>query len=752
MIVNIGYSIEKPIFLRTLIFFNKKNFMTKFSSEAELQALVLEAIRSQQLSTLITDTAKLRGKHEEVAANILPHFSIDYLCRSASIRAGARVLNALDNLVILSSDTDVSLEESETLRPDIVCFSPELQSIVLFELKNSSSPGRQAVSELAAYEQEIKNHLPLLAERDICLIILSTEWNTLMDHGVSAAITWSGKNILCLHASNENGALTLRTRIPKAWTITGSVFLPNEALATSQLTLYRKDEFDTPGSSLEPWHTEDETASEYVPHQMITAVELIAREGDVAGGHGFVLLWRDHSAPSPDAYCITVCSVSPFAIYEASQSGRNSKSSALAGALDKVRRDFFPSGHSSSFFSICESAASLLAEVSRPVWESPSTWSEDKISLSLRAEPLICEFWGALGRYAREYVANPSVRAWRQLLLQKGEGDWRNPDVALSLVAQFMRPQLFGSGNVRWSDAFQLGVFVGLDRFLRENLQRESGTEPAGPLLCRFLWNRMDLVLALDEMSLLADSADIARPADPIEFYSNPLKFDTDQFDRLVEWICEDFLMGSGGHINAFICGVNGAAIFDDSTIDSLIDDDYRTAATKAIEEEIRSATEFVLDELTKFRDEGGLLPKGIRELNRLTSELGLNKVNSHSIDQVSPATLVKSWRACLSASDWLAHGVLHLRPSLSTIDVDWEWLRQGVSEAYARGQKNVGVILSANGVLGTGTISPGGMRIPITIDDPREEVLFEDQSAMFTSIRRVTWTELMAMKEFPGQ
>jgi len=732
--------------------------MSKFPSEAVLQALVVEAIHSERLSEIVIDDAGLMDRVDETAENVLPHFSIDRLSRSAAVSAGARVLKALDSLTILSADENVSLTASETLRPDIVCYSPELESVVIFELKNSSQPGRQAISEFAAYEQEVKNHLPLLAERDICLVLISTEWSTLMDHGVSAAVTWANKNILCLQACNENEQLVLRTRVPQAWHITGSVFLNADALATVTLSLYDKDEFQKPSCAVRPdecneEHSNDSDEIEEIPRQLLTAVDIIAREGDLAGSHGFVLLWRDHAGYSEAAYSLTLCTVSPFAIYGNSHVKGKPNSSALMIALDEILRDSSPSGHSETLFSIGRSAFRLLSEVSDPKWEGLSTWDDDKVSLSLRAEPIICEFWGALGRYARDYVLSPAVRTLRPNFLLDRKSDWRDPNVAIPLITQFSQPLLFNSGAVRWSDAFQLGVYSGLDRLLRINLRQAPDIRSAAPLQCRFIWNRMDFMLAIDEMRLLADSADnVDPPAKPLEFYADPLVDDEEPFDRYVEWTCEKFLGGEVGHVNAFLCGLEGAALFDSDALDSLMDPDLRNGMLARIDTRIRSTTSLVLEHLYSLQDEGSLLPEARRALKRLASSLRLKgRADIPKIDKMETEELLLNWRSCLDASDWIVFAVLHRKPALPIINVDWEWLRQGVIEAFKRGDTNVGVILSANGMLGTGPISAGGMRIPMSITDPAVEVMFANESSVMSAIVKLTWAELMAMTVFPG-
>ena len=79
-----------------------------------------------------------------------------------------------------------------------------------------------------------------------------------------------------------------------------------------------------------------------------TALEVIAREGDRLGGHGFALLWKDHLGISLTGYNLTVCGVSPFAFFQASRMRGNigSEDGWLVGKLDQYVRDHDPAGHS----------------------------------------------------------------------------------------------------------------------------------------------------------------------------------------------------------------------------------------------------------------------------------------------------------------------------------------------------------------------------------------------------------------------
>ena len=230
------------------------------------------------------------------------HSRLTIWSRSSCAEAASHALSCLFNLDILADDRNVSLTVGQQLRPDVVCFSPENKSLVLFELKKSGQAGREALTELIAYEQELKNHLPFLANYETVFVLVSAEWTTLMDHSAASAVIWSHRQLLCLEAKlTKKNKLVLRPRLPSAWNITGSTQFPTGSLPCVTWCLY--DDKDTKEPS-------------DLDFRLITALSLIAREGDRIGAHGFALLWRDHSPISQAGYNITICSISPFSFYQ----------------------------------------------------------------------------------------------------------------------------------------------------------------------------------------------------------------------------------------------------------------------------------------------------------------------------------------------------------------------------------------------------------------------------------------------------
>jgi hypothetical protein len=705
--------------------------------ESELHQWLLKAIENDELSDLIFDNAGMAAASRGQEDNMFPQFSIDHLARKAALRAGRLVMESFSLLVLLTSDKNVSIVRNETLRPDILCINPELQSIVIFELKKGFQTGRQSLTELLAYEQEVKNLLPFLSNYDVNLVLVSTEWSPLMDHAVSAAITWSGRRILCLEAGEEGGKLQLRTRVPSAWKVTGSVYFPEDALPCVTICLYEKDAYS------EGW-TKDVAKEKDLDPRIWTALEIIAREGDKLGGHGFALLWRDRLGISLTNYNITICGVSPFAFYRLSRERGifGLREGRLVQKLDRYMQDHDPQGHSAALMATVTAADRLLREAASPMLESFTTWGTERLSLSRRAEPLLCEFWGALGDYARAYVMNPAVRKHRRNMLLGGTSDWRHPSVGLPLIQSFTRPEIFFEGEVRCSDAFRLGVLVGLDRTLRFNLRRLGGNH--AELRCRFEWNRIELMAVVDEIRLLADAANNVTPPDaPLKFYGDPLADDEEDRQRFEAWVLQQFFQESPAHGLFFELGARGAFVFDESK-QGLWGEQLPEEFYRAIEAPIRDAITLVLSRYRQMQHERALVKdrKVLYRQLRLALDLPKN-FSGAQLSGLPFSVLLSAWPLCLIASDSVLDTVFHKHAPVTPANVDWPWLKQGVAEMRAQGKVDAGVILLPNGQIVTGRVVPIGVKLSMKIDDPNQQVLFLDRSNGIGFLRVVTWVDL---------
>jgi len=713
--------------------------MTKqFSSEAELQKHIEDAVTDERFLEAVIDTANIAVLAERDTNIAFPQFSIDHLSRLKAIDAGASVLKALSFPVLLTSDQNISVTKGERLRPDLVCMNPEQESVILFELKKSSQTGREALTELLAYEQELKNLMPLLSNYDFNFVLISPEWSTLMDHAVSGAIAWSDKKILCLKPKlADGGSLELQTYLPTAWKVTGAVHLPEEALPCVTLCLYRKDAYAKASTEEDD---KDRTEEDAIDIRIITALEVMAREGDRMGTHGFALLWKDYSNISLTDYNITICGIAPMQLYKMSRKRGNIsyKDGKLVSKLDDYLAEYDPMGHSDSLIKVAKSAYALLEEVSDPKLEGFHFWHTEESALRRRAMPLMCEFWGSLGDYSRQYVMHPAVRTHR-----RGTFD---PEIGIPLMRSFRQPTIFHDGNVRCSDAFSLGRLLGLDRILRKNIKANDNLN----LRCLYEWNRIELMTVIDEVRMLADAAqNVKAPEKSFKFYSDPLADDEDDHERFMTWLIEEFFQNAMTHLPFFLVGYEGSYLFEQRDQGEWISDPP-TDLLIQLEPDLRTAFLVVYSYYRRLHEEGGFwgeLESHYEALNkafRLPENFEIKNAKS-----INSKTLLDGWSVLLEASKHLIEPVFHKHAPVALANLDWVWMKQGISEMRERGELNPGVILLPNGQIVTGSTTPDIPGFKMHVDDPDTQVIFLDQSNGIGHSRVVSWSELESGKFF---
>jgi hypothetical protein len=66
------------------------------------------------------------------------------------------------------------------LFPDLVLVSDEDNKIIIVEIKRSNQTAREALTELLAYDHEVKNLLPFLSNFEVLFCIISTDYSTLL--------------------------------------------------------------------------------------------------------------------------------------------------------------------------------------------------------------------------------------------------------------------------------------------------------------------------------------------------------------------------------------------------------------------------------------------------------------------------------------------------------------------------------------------------------------------------------------------
>lgn len=712
-------------------------------TERQLQNFVIQRIKEGTFLGLLQGADNARKVADFRDADRMPHFSIDEMVHVTTAQSAVRALDTFSTLAILTDDRDISITQDEVLRPDVICRDAESEAFVLFEFKKSSQTGRQALTELLAYEHEIRNVLPFLPIQDITFVLISSEWSTLMDHAAASAAAWSGKSLLCIEAKEEGDGFSLHVRLPQAWYITGSVHLPADALPCYTICLY---------------DYEEKTEQGEIDQRILTAVDMITRDGELSGGHGFVLLWKDYASFSNAPYSLTVCGISPFSLYRAMRKSDIllEDHTDLVLGLDREIASHSPSGHSRSLVRLGMSIKPMLGEICDPMAEGFIDWATYQVGLQTRALPLRCDFWGLPGRYVRGLWLHPAILKHKLDWLRADVRDWRDPSIGLVILNSFFARETFLHGKVSCSDAFRLGVAIGLDIRLRDLVKKSDGDQKE-IFKCRLYWLYGELKDLIEEVMTLTNAAtNIAPPSDPIEIRLNTSAEVQKAWMRTLEWLGSDFLGGYPLHKDFLWIGVNSCLLFDQS-ISTMLSADDKDALAELIEPDLRGA----------IRTLALLIRSGIQS-NQISNEhfdarfgagweCGLSLTSSDEetyswVEGLRYDDLPDIFIRCLPISDIVFPDVLHKHAPIANINVDWMWVKQGIKEMRQRGEQYPAVHLLASGDITTGPADYPQVAVMSPVENVDEEVMFCDHSNGMLLVVRTSWDDLMAGRTFPNQ
>ena len=247
--------------------------------ESQIQSILEKLIQEEDLLNCINNIDSIEELYESFhKEDNLPSFSIDYLSRKKMVVAARYIISLIESAQVISTASkNVSLERKERLFPDLVLLCHN--KLIIVEIKRSTKTARETLTEMLAYDHEIRNLLPFLSNFEIVFCIVSTDYSTLLNHSVAGLMTWESKQILCLHAKiSEKEELELEVHIPPSWTSLGINNFPDSAISTTNIVLYKNSEND---------NSRDAEAA------IFYAASLIAKEGDRNNSHGFVIVWRD---------------------------------------------------------------------------------------------------------------------------------------------------------------------------------------------------------------------------------------------------------------------------------------------------------------------------------------------------------------------------------------------------------------------------------------------------------------------------
>ena len=423
--------------------------------EKQIQALLEKVIEEDRLYESISNIKEIETLYSSSSEeNLLPLFSIDYLSRKKAIAAAINVSSSLRCLKILSTARkNVSLNRKERLYPDLILISEEERKIIIVEIKRSDQTAREALTELLAYDHEVKNLLPFLSNFEVLFCIVSTDYSTLLDHSVTGLTTWESKQILCLEITEEEPDMQLSVHLPRAWTSFGGGGLPYTAISAANITLRKKNK--------EPIDIE------YVASY---AANLIAREGDRYSSHGFVFLWQDCwnlYGSEEDAYHLTIGFMNPYAF--ASTLPENERENLSKTAFGQyVLEDSYGLSRHYICDGILEKGLTFLGRHFYLDIEGSCNWNDYRSRpyqvmyqpalMHHRALPKRVELWGCLGDFSRELIVHPGVERHTLSKFANSPLGCESPIFALPLIDRISGARTTDSRGCTCKLIFDLGI------------------------------------------------------------------------------------------------------------------------------------------------------------------------------------------------------------------------------------------------------------------------------------------------------
>lgn len=506
--------------------------------EQELQEFVATLISERRLVDSIAGWDDVEAVALDRLQGSEKLLLLDNVVLHRAAEAALLVRDRLVHLAPVSDDTrSISLDRSERLFADLLYVSPETGSVVVFEIKRARATARETITELLAYEQELRNHLPFAARTDICLVVVSTDYGPLLEHSLSSLITWHGLKILCLEV-NESQEVTVR--LPWGWTSFGQDVIPAHHIGTQTLSFTPHDRGSDPVRT---------------GLLLTSALDLIARESDRSGRTGFGFAWENVRYPfeSIEPAGLTVARVNPAGFLSAAKStsflGEGQRSPLLRHIAQLGRNnEWSPSSPELA------AASQFLSTHGTVRWRPTGSWQDMRsdrrhrtkgLIMDRYAVPVVFNSWGLIGDYTRDLLTNPTRLAATCGELVDKIVDNRNPQFALKVIDTIAPDEKIPTFGAQWFSrlGFRLArlstyaqaYYIKTDPIVRDRLR---------PLLA---WARADLAIPLTELQIAVGLADLAEGPPRLVIGSQdngePAE-DADTIRQFVTWVGDELLGG----------------------------------------------------------------------------------------------------------------------------------------------------------------------------------------------------------------
>ncbi|MFJ1971858.1 hypothetical protein ACIO93_24625 [Streptomyces sp. NPDC087903] len=371
--------------------------------EKALQDLLAASISAGDFPANVSGWDRAEARISAAESPLLEeNIPVDFLIIQKVATSALSVREALWDLEPVSSSTrSISLDPADRLYPDLLYTSAETGSVVVFELKRARATARETVTELMAYEQEVRNHLPFSARTDICFIVVSTDYSALLNHSLTSLIAWHDFRVLCLKADPDDGSLSLH--LPYGWSGLGQDVIPAEFL-------------DTINILFTPHEAVMQEGEGFIGEIMDSALEIVSRDAEKGGITGFGFSWRDFSYPhmSEAPAALTVARVNAARFMQSGLASPFLEETITSPLLEHIKDQIneFWGGSNPEI----RAGLRYLKGFGAVTVDGSATWWNFRSEHRHRWEtcydwqvvPDSFRSWGFIGQYCRDLLSNPA--------------------------------------------------------------------------------------------------------------------------------------------------------------------------------------------------------------------------------------------------------------------------------------------------------------------------------------------------------
>jgi|GEM_PF-1985443 hypothetical protein len=707
-----------------------------------LQSKLFNVILQESLVDFISEKESLNeATRINDDKNSSPYFSIDSLLKKRYSESAKRVLACLGDYEVISSESikNISLNKKEKLFPDLILFNRSSAQIILIENKTSGQTEREAITELMGYAHEIRNHLPFISNYDISYILISTTFNVLLDHSVSAQILSTDINFLCLKpVVAEDEVLSLAVHIPGSWSNIGESELPENALMSYSLFLSEKE-----GVDIESFD---------VKSKVRIAADLILHNATDFRSSGFYIIWSNElkNISSQSGIGISIYILNPFAFlpHAVKNNFPLNTESALAKYLKDYVNETGTTVYPSSLFRICDQAEEFLSQYFNLEWDRNTDWiidCSDKY-YALQRNVLQWDSWGAIGNYVRYLFLHPSNETSNMFTSNEQlKGTYLNPFIGLQIINRISGNTLFKDGIFSHKDISKFGVQIG-DYLYACQLAIEKKSKPK-IMNANLFWCALFLVQSLKEIEQrVNDGVDFIFPKQgfPVtpmgeEVRDNYLEVISD----FIEWFRREFILEDQNPTLSYIFQLSITHCwYFDFGYRSALESKKIIEIEKEIADLIKQKVAEIVSDRVKKREENLALIEYINS-NYYSGNFELFSQNEYLnfLDSVPDSFYAEGFQTVfLPLLDMIKPTLIHtLRDYSVSESVDWAALKKTAIAFFRNGERKIAILLAVNGTIGIGITD-----IPILQVNNEDEILVVNQKSGTSIGRKAKWSEIL--------